>query len=194
MTAKGTEETWTGVHLMGTRTRLREFRASDGPAAHRIVGDDRVTRFLSFDSRDEAAAQAMVDGAVQRARSLPRNEYYLAITRTGDDNLIGFCRLALSGVQAAKLGYAVAADCWGRGFASDAVSTMLDFAFANLELHRVTAAIGPDNPASQRVVGRLGFKQEGVLRDHVFTNGAWRDSVLYSILRSEWTKGRSHVD
>ncbi|WP_414945622.1 GNAT family N-acetyltransferase [Amycolatopsis sp. cmx-11-32] len=188
MTAKSTEEAWTGVQPIGARTQLREFRESDGPAAHRIVGDDRVTHFLSFDSRDEKAAKAMVDGAVQRARSQPRNEYYLAITRRDDDTLIGFCRLALSGAQAAKLGYAVAADCWNRGFASDAVSTMLEFAFTNLELHRVTAAIGPDNHASQRVVGRLGFKREGVLRDHVFTNGSWRDSVLYSILSSEWTE------
>lgn len=67
---------------------------------------------------------------------------------------------------------------------------MLEFAFTNLELHRVTAAIGPDNHASLRVVDRLGFKREGVLRDHVFTNGSWRDSVLYSILSGEWAEGR----
>ncbi|UUV33569.1 GNAT family N-acetyltransferase [Amycolatopsis roodepoortensis] len=190
MTTESAEKAWTGVELLGTRTRLREFREADGPAAYRIVGDDRVTHFLSFDSRDMEAAQAMVDGAVQRARSEPRNEYYLAMTRADDDGLIGFCRLALSGVQAAKLGYAVAAEHWGLGFASDAVSTMLGFGFTTLDLHRITAAIGPDNHASQTVVSRLGFKQEGILRDHVFTNGAWRDSVLYSILSHEWTEGR----
>lgn len=180
-------EQWSGVELLGTKTRLREFQKSDGVDAFRIVGDHRVTHYLSFDSRDKAAAQAMIDGAVERARSQPRNEYYLAMTRADDDSLIGFCRLALSGVQAAKLGYAVAADHWGQGFATDAVSIMLEFAFSTLDLHRVTAAIGPDNHASQAVMKRLGFKQEGVLRDHVFTNGAWRDSILYSILKQEWT-------
>ena len=174
------------VLLTGRRTRLREFRHTDGAAAFSIVGDDRVTKFLSFGSRSPAAAQEMIDGALQRAKSQPRNEFYLAITRMDDDALIGTCRLAFTGVKAAKLGYAVAADHWGHGFATDAVNTMLDFAFGSLDLHRITAAIGPDNLASQAVVEHLGFTREGVLRDHVFTNGAWRDSVLYSVLRDEW--------
>ena len=93
---------------------------------------------------------------------------------------------ASSSVSSAKLGYAVAADHWGQGYASDAVSLMLDFAFGSFSLHRVTAAIGPDNTASQAVVEKLGFVREGVLRNHVFTNRAWRDSVLYSLLHSEW--------
>ncbi|SFQ27764.1 GNAT family N-acetyltransferase [Amycolatopsis rubida] len=65
---------------------------------------------------------------------------------------------------------------WGKGYATDAVRTAL--AFGPLGLHRVTAAIDrvtaaidPDISASQKIVERLGFAREGVLRDHVFTNG-----------------------
>jgi ribosomal-protein-alanine N-acetyltransferase len=54
--------------------------------------------------------------------------------------------------------------------------------FRVLELHRITAAIGPDNAPSIAVVKKLGFTREGRLRDHVLTNGAWRDSEFYSIL------------
>jgi RimJ/RimL family protein N-acetyltransferase len=180
-----------GLELRGEKTRLREFRASDGGAAFKLVGDDRVTRFLSFDSRSREAAQAMIDGAVQRATLQPRIEYYLAITTISDDSLIGSCRLALSGVQAAKLGYSVAADHWGNGYATDAATAMISFAFDSLGLHRVTAAIGPENKASQAVVERLGFAREGLLRDHVFTNNAWRDSVLYSVLQPEWPPSSS---
>ncbi|SFQ07364.1 GNAT family N-acetyltransferase [Amycolatopsis rubida] len=129
----------------------------------------------------------MIDDAVGRAKLQPRSEYCLGMTRLGDDRLIGFCRLGLTGVRAAKLGYAVAAEYWGHGYATDTVQTMLEFAFGLLGLHRVTAAIGPDNAASHTVVERRGFVREGVLRDHVFTNGAWRDSVLYSALSDEWT-------
>jgi ribosomal-protein-alanine N-acetyltransferase len=172
--------------LLGSKTSLREFSSSDGEASFAIVGDDRVTKFMSFDSRDRATAQRMIDDAIERAKLTPRNEYYLAITRSDDDSLIGTCRVALSGVKAAKLGYAIAADHWGNGYATDAVATMLGFAFDQLGLHRITAAIGPENPASQAVVKRLGFSREGVLREHVFTNGAWRDSVLFSLLRHEW--------
>lgn len=60
---------------------------------------------------------------------------------------------------------------------------MIDFAWQTLDLHRITAAIGPDNEASIAVARRAGLELEGRLRDHVFTNNAWRDSLLYSILR-----------
>lgn len=96
---------------------------------------------------------------------------------------MGFIRLAHSGVRAAKIGYAVAADHWGRGYATDAVGTVIRFAWDVLDLHRITAAIGPQNAASIAVVKRVGMEYEGRLRDHVFTNGAWRDSLLYSIIR-----------
>ena len=62
---------------------------------------------------------------------------------------------------------------------------MLDFGFRDLRLHRISAAIGPNNAPSIALVKRLGFQHEGRIRDHVHTNGAWRDSVLYSILDHE---------
>jgi RimJ/RimL family protein N-acetyltransferase len=63
---------------------------------------------------------------------------------------------------------------------------VLRFAFETLDLHRVSAAIGPENLASIAVVKRLGFTYEGRIRHHVFTNGDWRDSLLYSLLADEW--------
>jgi ribosomal-protein-alanine N-acetyltransferase len=172
------------VTLTGRAVTLREFRSDDAANSVAIVGDDRVTQWLSFDSRDLDAAQAMIDGAVQRAQDQPRAEYYLAITAEQDE-LVGFARLALAGVKAAKLGYAVRADRWGKGYATDATQLMLRFGFQELGLHRISAAIGPDNTASIAVVRKLGMQYEGRIRDHVFTNGAWRDSLLFAVLELE---------
>ena len=58
---------------------------------------------------------------------------------------------------------------------------MTDYGFRELGLHRISAAIGPDNAASIALVQKLGFSYEGRIRDHVHTNGAWRDSLLFSI-------------
>ena len=101
--------------------------------------------------------------------------------------MIGFARLGLTGHQAAKLGYAINADHWGHGYATDVARTILAYGFQALRLHRITAAIGPDNAASIAVVERFGMQYEGRLRDHVYTNGAWRDPAL-SILAPEWTR------
>lgn len=178
------------VNLTGHAVKLREFTTDDVADTLAIVGDDRVTRWLSYDSRDEAGAATMIDGVVTRRQQSPRTEYYLAITDT-DDHMIGFGRLGLSGVQAAKLGYAIHADHWGHGYATDAARTLITFGFDQLALHRITAAIGPENAASIAVAKRLGMQYEGYLRDHVYTGGAWRDSLLYSVLTNEWTASQA---
>jgi ribosomal-protein-alanine N-acetyltransferase len=172
------------VTLTGRVVTLREFRSDDAADSLTIVGDDQVTRWLSFDSRDLSAAQAMVDAIIERAKDELRTEYYLAVA-VADDKLAGFARLALTGVKAAKLGYAIRADSWGKGYATDATRCMLTFGFEKLQLHRISAAIGPDNTASISVAEKLGMQYEGRIRDHVFTNGAWRDSLLYAALEHE---------
>jgi ribosomal-protein-alanine N-acetyltransferase len=177
------------VTLTGRVVTLREFRSDDAADVLAIIGDDRVTHWLSFDSRDINAARAMIDGAVQRAQDKPRSEYYLAVTAENGE-LVGFARLALTGTRAAKLGYAIRADSWGKGYASDAAQRIIAFGFDELRLHRVSAAIGPDNAASIAVANRLGMQYEGRIRDHVFTNGAWRDSLLYATLSREWAANR----
>ena len=175
------------VLVHGGLTVLREFDAGDLDGILAIVSDDRVTQWLSFDSRDKAQAAAMLEGILERATAEPRTEYYLAIALPENDRqVVGFARLGLTGVKAGKLGYAVAADVQNRGYATDACRALAGFGFRELGLHRVSAAIDPDNEPSIRVAKRLGFTYEGRIRDHVFTNGAWRDSNLYSVLEHEW--------
>lgn len=173
------------VSLTGRAVTLREFRKDDAADALAVMGDDTVTRWLSFDSRDLAGTTELINAAIERARQVPRTEYYLAVT-LADDRLIGFVRLGFNGVQAAKLGYAISADQWGHGYATDAARTMITFGFDTLGLHRISAAIGPDNAASIAIAKRLGMVYEGRIRHHVFTNGVWRDSLLYSVLADEW--------
>jgi len=173
--------------LQGHRVHLRDFTPDDVQDAAAIVGDVRVTHWLSFEPRDHASTGAMLDAAIQAAAREPRTEYYLAVTLPATDKVIGFARLALTGVRAAKLGYAIHADHWGHGYATDAARTIVTFGFDHLALHRITAAVGPDNTPSRMVLTKLGFMVEGRLRDHVWTNGAWRDSVLYSQLTHERT-------
>jgi RimJ/RimL family protein N-acetyltransferase len=174
------------LKLHGRVVLLRDFLPSDADAAMQVVGDDAVTHWLSFDSRDRVGTQAMIDGAIERAQERPRTEFYLAVVLPSADQLVGFARLAYAGVKAGKLGYAIRADQWGHGHATDAARTLIDFGFGQLRLHRISAAIGPDNTASIKLVERLGMSPEGRIRDHVFTNGAWRDSLLYAVLAHEW--------
>src|SRR5215475_14697703 len=168
------------------RVRLREFRLSDLDDSMAVVGDPRVTWHLSFDTKTREEQEALLSAQLERAQQSPRIEYYLAAAETESGRLVGFVRLGLGPHRSAKLGYAIRFDRWGRGFATEAAGALLRFGFDDLGLHRVTAACGPDNTASIRVLEKLGYVSEGRLRDHVFTNGAWRDSLLYSLLEMEY--------
>ncbi|WP_109509548.1 GNAT family N-acetyltransferase [Nocardioides speluncae] len=171
---------------LGARISLRELDVTDIDDAVAIVGDDEVTQWLSFDARDSYETAAMIQGVMERAALSPRTEYYLAVTPSTSIQMIGFARLGLEGVKAANLGYSIRHADWGKGYATDAARTMTTFGFEVLGLHRIAATIGPDNNASIAVVEKLGFTYEGCIRDHVFTNGAWRDSLLFSVLECEW--------
>lgn len=171
--------------VQGELVSLREFTTDDVVAVHEIIGDDRVTKWLSFDSRSRDEAAQMITGAIERSARQPRDEWYLAVETKNRPALVGFARLAAAGVRAGKLGYSIAYEHWGKGYATDAAQAMIRFGFDELGLHRISAAIGPENTASIRVAKNLGMKHEGRIRDHVFTNGRWRDSDLYSILAEE---------
>ncbi|MFC7484633.1 GNAT family protein [Luedemannella flava] len=170
------------VRIEGGRIVLREFAEHDLDASMAVVGDPDVTVHLSFDTRspDQQALRLAAD--IDRARCEPRPDYYLAIADRRTDELVGFVRIGLGGHRSGELGYAVRRDRWRQGYALEAARLMLAFGFDTLGLHRIQAACGPDNVASRALLEKLGFSYEGRMRDHVFTNDAWRDSLLYAKL------------
>lgn len=99
-------------------------------------------------------------------------------------------KLALSGIMrgamcGAHLGYWVAADEQGKGYAVEAVTAAVDFAFGPAGLHRVQAAIMPRNPRSIRVVEKVGFRREGYAERYLHIAGKWEDHILFACTREE---------
>ncbi len=86
----------------------------------------------------------------------------------------------------AELGYWVAPECWGAGYATEAGSAMLRFGFERLKLRRVHAGFYTHNPASGRVLEKLGFRHEGVRPKHTYRLGEFVDVALMGILREDW--------
>jgi ribosomal-protein-alanine N-acetyltransferase len=139
------------VQLDGEQVRLRDFRHDDLDASMRVVDDDRVTRWLSFDSLTREQQVERLAGAIKRAAEDPPPR---VVPRHHDPNRQPH-RLRAHRTQRGegwKLEYAIAADHWGHGYATDAAQAMVTFGFEVLGLHRITAAIGPDNAPSIAVV------------------------------------------
>jgi len=90
----------------------------------------------------------------------------------------------------AELGYWIALDCWNRGYATEASQRLLDFGFESLGLHRIEARHFVRNPASGRVMQKLGMQEEGVERDWVIKWDRFESLAIYSILEPEWRAAR----
>ena len=86
----------------------------------------------------------------------------------------------------AELGFWVAVECWGQGYATEAARAVVNFGFEQLGLNRIYAHHMVRNPASGRVLTNVGMKQEGLLRQRVRKWGVFEDVVLLAVLRSEW--------
>jgi [ribosomal protein S5]-alanine N-acetyltransferase len=182
------------------RLRLREFDAADVPALHAVYGDPVATRYLSFEPRTSAEVELIVKRIVADAGTVPRREYAMAVELThaggrvevpAGTAVIGMARLAVGDYRSGQIGFALRQDRWHQGLGTEAVQALLELGFGRLGLHRVWGARSPTNEASARLMTRIGMREEGRIRHHVFVRGAWRDSVVHSILEDEWVARRA---
>jgi ribosomal-protein-alanine N-acetyltransferase len=95
-------------------------------------------------------------------------------------------RISLGGIsrgalQNAYLGYGIDREHGGRGYASQAVTLAVRVAFDDLGLHRVQAAVVPENKASARVLEKCGFREEGLARRYLFLDGQWKDHRMFAL-------------
>ena len=110
------------------------------------------------------------------------------VFREDDGALVGGCNLnsIRRGVlQSASLGYWVGEPYKRSGYTRSAVRAILGLAFGAIGLNRVEAACIPSNEPSRRLLSSVGFRQEGVARAYLRINGAWRDHVLYAMVRGD---------
>jgi [ribosomal protein S5]-alanine N-acetyltransferase len=84
-----------------------------------------------------------------------------------------------------ELGYELLPENWGKGYMTEAVTATLDFAFNDMKIHRVYATTYIKNVRSQKVLERLGFEKEGLLKDFFYFHGKYYSQLLYSLIKNE---------
>lgn len=117
-----------------------------------------------------------------------------AIVETEGGRLAGAISLMIKREhRRAELGYWIALDRWGRGYATESSQRIIDFGFEVLGLHRIEARHFLRNPASGRVMLKLGMRKEGVERDWAIKWDRFETLALYSILEPEWRAARAKL-
>ena len=174
------------VRLAGERLVLRDIRQSDWRGIHEFAADPDVYRYLHWRPTRRGHVKDWVREVVARQSERPRKEYRLVIELPDSERPIGSCGLDLEGGRTAALVFLLHSGFRGRGYATEAVAVLLDFAFGTLRLHRVYAVCDTRNGASAAVMERLGMRREGLHVEHSLLGGEWCDVFSYAILSREW--------
>ena len=131
----------------------------------------------------ERIAQALAEGAEAFAAGRALRWWLQLADEPG--RVVGqvhLSSLVRGAFQSCHLGYALDADCQGRGLMHEALRRVVDEAFSpRLNLHRIQAAVRPENLRSLAVLARLGFEDIGLARSYLFIDGAWRDHRLFAL-------------
>jgi len=164
------------------RLILRELSVSDVDRLRAYRSDPRVSKYQSWvpDTFGIQQLACMDPGA-------PGTWYQAGISLRTTGELIGDCGIhTMDDPRLAEVGITLAPEFQGRGLATEALRSIIDFLFGELRMHRISASVDPRNLASMRLMQRSGFRQEGHLLESIWSNGEWVDDAIFAILASEW--------
>jgi RimJ/RimL family protein N-acetyltransferase len=175
------------MHIETQRLLVRRFRPADAVPLAGYRSDPEVARYQSWDAPFSLLrAETAVANFIASDADKPGRFQY-AVERAADRVLLGDVAVHLhDNLMQAEIGFTLATPYQKQGYATEAVRAVLDRLFRVQGLHKVTGECDARNVASAGLFRRLGFIQEGLLRQQTFIKGEWTDDLIFGLLATEW--------
>lgn len=176
------------------RLLLRKVTRQDLDDVFEFSSDPKVAQRMTWeknDSKEETLSnflQPTVDGYKDGQSGV------WAIVYKESEKVVGTCSLVdwSNEHQKAEIGYVLNREFWGAGIATEALKEVLSYGFGALQLNRIEGGCDVDNIGSEKVMLKAGMTFEGVLRKNERIKGEFRDTKIFSILKSEFDSGTIH--
>jgi RimJ/RimL family protein N-acetyltransferase len=174
--------------LKTSRLTVRRFRASDASAFAAYRNDPEVERYQAWESCSDIEARDFIASMTDQAPGTPESWFQFAIEETETGELAGDCGLCCFDEDAAQaeLGFTLASEHQRRGYALEAMTAVLEYAFNRLGVHRIHSVTDERNYPAQALLENLGFRIEGRFRENLWFKGDWASERVYALLREEW--------
>jgi [ribosomal protein S5]-alanine N-acetyltransferase len=174
------------VTLTTPRLTLRPLRDEDAEPLFSMWSDKEAMRYFSFPAMT-SLDQAKDRIARKRPMAAEGHDLICVITLQTTGEVIGDCALFRVDEQClrAEIGFSLQRAHWKCGYMAEAVSALIEHAFGTVGLRRLEADIDPRNVASGRLLERMGFVREGLLRERWVVDGEVSDSALYGLLEGD---------
>lgn len=177
------------LKLKSERLVLQPFKISDASRVQELAGDIEVARTTSGIPHPYPLETAETWISNHSNNIETGNAYPLAIILKDNGMLIGTMTLRVDKQHnKGELAYWIGRNYWGNGFATEAARAIMDFGFIEINLNRIWAMAMVSNPASSRVMQKVGMKQEGILTQHILKSGNYEDLVVYGILKIDYKR------
>ena len=170
------------------RLKLRQPRAADVQPLLRMMQDKAVLRYFGiepFKSEQESLAEV---AWYNRIFDESKGIWWIITEKDTGDYIgdVGFFKYENRHARA-EVGYKLSPAFWRRGIVTEALTQVVDYGFAEMGLNRIEALVDPRNTASLRVLEKLHFGAEGIMREYEIENGAPVDLAMLSLLKREWS-------
>ena len=178
------------MKLVGQRIYLRPYKISDASelaALHTRNREffQRVCPLLPEAFYTEEHQKMRIERVSKMTDEGQAYAFGIFLQKT--DKLIGdisLTQIAKGDVQSCNTGFTLDEEHNAKGYTTEALQLVVDFAFKELRLHRIEAGAMPDNLASIRVLEKAGFKKEGIAKENLKINGKWTDHQILAIINS----------
>ncbi|AQU80822.1 MULTISPECIES: GNAT family protein [Planococcus] len=170
------------------RLRLNQVEESDAVRFFDIMSRDKVTEYYGMDSLSYEEEAVEVIRSFRLSFEVNRSIRW-AIRLKETNQFIGTIGLNNLNPKAkkAEIGYELHPDYWGQQFMQEAIHSVLNYAFTELDLYRMGAVTFPENTSSNRLLQKLGFTVEGKLRGYLYQRNQSHDALIFSLLKPEWS-------
>ncbi|HEY1639179.1 MAG TPA: GNAT family protein [Streptosporangiaceae bacterium] len=177
------------------RLRLRRFQPADTAAFAAYRSDPQVARYQSWAAPVPVAEAATLVGELASGDPDQPGWFQYAVEVKAGGGLAGDLGVNLhENRRQAELGFTLAPQWQGHGYAAEAARAVLRDAFERRGLHRVSAECDARNHRSARLLERLGFQQEGHRPEFTWIKGEWTDDLLFGLLASRWAQMAGQPD
>jgi ribosomal-protein-alanine N-acetyltransferase len=164
---------------------LRASNLSDAEAIFQVFADEDVTKYHDL---EPPTSIEQVKGLINRRseRFKSRQGIRWGIARKNDNVIIGSCGYGYKSPFLGEIGYELAKAHWQQGIMTEALRAVIKFGFQAIGLNRIEAMVMLENTASIKLLQKLGFLEEGILREYGYWKGQFHDLRIFSLLKKDY--------
>ncbi len=174
--------------LATKRLDLVEIQQSHLSDIYLLFSDWKVTEYYNLlPLKNEQDGQNLLDWFRNRFKDGLGIRWGIALK--GESNVIGTIGFNnFTPKHRANIGYDLQSSYWSRGYMTEALQAVIDFGFNKLEINRIEAEVMQGNVMSEKLLEKLQFKREGILRQWMLWNERYYDMTMYSLLKTDYDK------